>query len=146
MNTFLPYKSYERSAQVLDNRRLGKQRVEGLQIVKAHLDPKYGWQHHPAVNMWRGHTYSLIDYTLVVCRQWVDRGYKDTVAAQLLAVLAERPDALENDEPPVWIGDERVHASHRSNLLRKDPVWYGQWGWKERDDLPYVWITAEGGD
>ena len=33
MQTFLPYKSFERSVQVLDNKRLGKQRVEAFQIL-----------------------------------------------------------------------------------------------------------------
>lgn len=143
MNTFLPYSSFTRSAQVLDNLRLGKQRVEGLQILKAHIDPEYGWQHHPAVNMWRKHSLSLADYTLTICGEWVERGYKDTVAAQVMALVAEHPELLANDEPPHWVGNEKVHASHRSNLLRKNPEWYGQWGWSERDDLPYVWITEE---
>lgn len=31
------------------------------------------------------------------------------------------------------------HASHRSNLLRKDPVWYSQFNWTEPNNLPYVW-------
>ena len=35
MQTFLPYKSFEESAKVLDWRRLGKQRVEGMQIINA---------------------------------------------------------------------------------------------------------------
>lgn len=35
MQTFLPYPSAERSARVLDNQRLGKQRVECLQILAA---------------------------------------------------------------------------------------------------------------
>lgn len=40
---------------------------------------------------------------------------------------------------PPWLGDERVHASHRSNLLRKDPVWYGQFDWTDNPTDPYVW-------
>ena len=32
MQTFLPYADFQRSAQVLDYKRLGKQRVEALQI------------------------------------------------------------------------------------------------------------------
>ena len=35
MQTFLPYESFAESAKVLDWRRLGKQRVEGMQIIKA---------------------------------------------------------------------------------------------------------------
>lgn len=32
-----------------------------------------------------------------------------------------------------------MHASHRSNLLRKEPEYYTQFGWTEPPDLPYVW-------
>ena len=35
MQTFLPYDSFEESASVLDWKRLGKQRVEAMQIVNA---------------------------------------------------------------------------------------------------------------
>jgi hypothetical protein len=45
---------------------------------------------------------------------------------------------LQETYPP-WLGDERLHASHRSNLLRKDPEHYGQFEWTEPDDLPYWW-------
>ena len=40
---------------------------------------------------------------------------------------------------PRWLGDEKLHASHRSNLLKKDPEYYGRYNWKESDDLPYHW-------
>lgn len=49
MQTFLPFPSFIESARVLDNKRLCKQRVECLQILKALHDPSYGWQNHPAV-------------------------------------------------------------------------------------------------
>ena len=39
MQTFLPYPDFERSAKVLDNKRLGKQRVEVLQILNVLLRP-----------------------------------------------------------------------------------------------------------
>ena len=42
-----------------------------------------------------------------------------------------------------WIGDERFHSSHRSNLLRKDPIYYGKYDWKETPDLPYYWPVIE---
>jgi hypothetical protein len=45
---------------------------------------------------------------------------------------------IEEPKPP-WLGLEIYHASHRSNLLRKDPVWYGKFGWIESPDLPYYW-------
>ena len=51
MQTFLPYPSFAASASVLDSPRLGKQRVETLQIARALLVPTYGWQRHPAVQI-----------------------------------------------------------------------------------------------
>ncbi len=63
MQTFLPYADYYRSANVLDTQRLRKQIIEGIQIFHALALPgEYGWQHHPAVTMWRGAHYSLLNY------------------------------------------------------------------------------------
>jgi hypothetical protein len=47
MQTFLPYADFERSARSLDPRRLGKQRVECIQVVRGLTVPGYGWRHHP---------------------------------------------------------------------------------------------------
>ena len=40
MQTFLPYPDFKQSAACLDYRRLGKQRVEGVQILKKILGEK----------------------------------------------------------------------------------------------------------
>jgi len=139
MQTFLPYESFEHSASVLDRQRLGKQRVECLQIVKAITQPDYGWQNHPAVNMWRGYLRSLICYGVAVCDEWIGRGYKDTCREKLLANLPA------DGEDPVWLGDSKFHRSHRSNLLRKNPQHYGEYF--EQDlpsNLEYVWPRRDG--
>ena len=139
MQTFLPYPDFDESAAVLDDVRLGKQRVEAYQIVRTLLGITQGWRHHPAVLMWRGHADALIDYGAAMCREWTRRGRADTVAAKL---LAHRGTGAA--PPPNWVGDAAFHASHRSNLLRKDPEWYGRFGWPEPADLPYVWPTKSG--
>jgi hypothetical protein len=41
VQTFLPYPDFERTAEVLDDRRLGKQRVEVLQILNAIHRPEH---------------------------------------------------------------------------------------------------------
>lgn len=133
MQTFLPYDDYVRSLSCLDNKRLGKQRVEAKQILTALSDPQYGWQHHPAVNMWRGYEALLIEYHNVAITIWTRRGFKNT-----MKLLPSRSDFKT---PPWWGGP--IHASHRSNLLRKDPEHYGQYGWKESPDMPYYWPTQQ---
>jgi hypothetical protein len=141
MQTFLPYESYKKSAAVLDNKRLGKQRVETLQIMKALVLPEYGWKNHPAVKMWEKCEVSLMTYQIAICDEWTRRGFKDTCKNKTLDILIKHmPYHLP---APFWCMDERVFASHRSNLLRKDPEWYGQFGWTEPDDLEYFWPTKE---
>ena len=138
MQTFLPYASFNESAKCLDYRRLGKQRVECKQIYLALTDPSYGWQNHPAVKMWRGHEAALACYGYVICREWRVRGYNDS----LFPWFEYKLSSVGLAPAPDWLGDLALHASHRSNLLRKDPTWYGQFGWTESPDLEYVWPKA----
>jgi hypothetical protein len=134
MQTFLPYANFTKSAQCLDNKRLGKQRVECLQILNALTGKSKGWVNHPATKMWKGYELSLYEYMVAVVIEWKARGYKDTCldkAGDLKLYIAE----FKN---PPWFGDEAFHASHRSNLLRKSDH-YNKFGWTESTDLPYVW-------
>lgn len=137
VQTFLPYPDVHESARVLDDRRLGKQRVEAYQVVRTLAEITRGWRNHPVVRMWRGHLPALIDYGLVMCREWTSRGKADTVHDKLLEHRTDEPAVL-----PPWFGEPLLHASHRSNLLRKDPAHYGQFGWAEPPDLPYFWPVA----
>lgn len=136
MQTFLPYPDFAESAAVLDRQRLGKQRVECLQILGALTNPTAGWNNHPATKMWRGYEHDFVEYSVVICDEWISRGYKDTCRDKILAMVPERES---NWEIPPWLGDDAFHASHRSNLLRKDPEWYGQFGLTEPPDLAYIW-------
>ena len=136
MQTFVPYPSAAQSAACLDRQRLGKQRVECLQILKT-LVIGGGWSNHPAVRMWSGHEAALIRYSLAVCDEWVGRGYRDTCAGKIRALLEVDESAAVADPP--WWGTEVVHRSHRSNLLRKDSAHYRRFWPKERADLPYTW-------
>ncbi len=130
MNTFLPYPDFAESARCLDSRRLGKQRVEAMQILRAIANPTYGWQHHPAINMWRGNEQALALYMNAMITEWVQRRYKNNIPLN---------DVEGNVKMPPWLGNSKFHASHRSNLLRKDPAYYGQFHWEEPPDLPYIW-------
>lgn len=129
MQTFLPYPDFVASARCLDYRRLGKQRVEAYQILRALLGESKGWINHPATKMWDGYEAALAGYMNAMIDEWIARGYRNTMAWRGTCGLILPP----------WFGKEEFHASHRSNLLRKDPVHYGQFGWTEPPDLPYVW-------
>lgn len=135
MQTFLPYNDFRDSARVLDRQRLGKQRVETLQLLKALAGETKGWVNHPAAKMWRGYENCLVIYGVAMCDEWIQRGYQDTCREKIMAYRDYNTAVIV----PKWLGREDVHASHRSNLLRKDPVYYGQFGWDESPDLEYVW-------
>lgn len=142
MQTLLPYPDYHDSAECLDNNRLNRQRLEAKQILTTLVRGEGGLVHHPAVQMWSGHELSLARYGAVMCEEWTSRGYKDTLWKWFVEIAACL--SLETMEVPSWLGDDAFHASHRSNLLRKDPAHYGQFGWTEPPDLPYVWPVTDG--
>ncbi|MDQ4055263.1 MAG: MSMEG_6728 family protein, partial [Actinomycetota bacterium] len=133
-----------------DARRLGKQRVEALQVVRGLTVPGYGWRHHPAVKMWRGHEEALGCYALLSCEVWTELGHADTCAATICLDLAAAgiTSVRSQDELagagalPSWLGDEDFHRAHQSSLVRKDPAFYGSKFPGVPDDLPYVWPGA----
>jgi hypothetical protein len=145
MQTFLPFPQFDRCASVLDNKRLGKQRVETLQIFNALLGKSKGWTNHPAVRMWRGYESALFQYQVATVREWLGRGFNDTClqkTAHVFGVTAANLDEKLSGPMPPWLGRFDLHQSHRSNLVRKDFTHYGQFGWPEDGTHPYVWPVA----
>jgi hypothetical protein len=152
VQTFLPCKSFVQSMEFLDRARLGKQRVEAAQILEillnipvlpknlqspALFDRSFGaWTRHPAVLMWKGHEEWLKLYLDCSIGEWCSRGYINTITVP-------EYDA-EKQEAPLWLGFEKFHESHKSNLIRKAPVHYKKFWPEVNDDLPYFWPTKEG--
>ena len=134
MNTFLPLPDYKASAEVLDDKRLGKQRVECLQLVNTLLGKSTGWKNHPCTRMWQGRVNALIEYGLEICYEWVRRGFKDTVSEQLYALFDQN-----DNRQPYWLGSYKLHYSHQCNLLRKDLKHYGQYWPNLEISMPYFW-------
>lgn len=131
MQTFLPYADFKKSANCLDDKRLGKQRVEALQILKAIYIPDYGWRHHPCVKMWKDYPHALQLYMNACIDEWINRGFKNTMTKA-------KEDSFT--ELPPWIGNKLLHDSHKSNLLAKDTEYYTQFNWSVPMNLPYFWL------
>lgn len=131
MQTFLPYPSFSKSAQVLDYRRLGKQRVEARQLVMA-IEGLNGWSHHPATKMWKRYVPALKHYHDVMIDEWESRGY----------INGMERFYIEEWEAPWWLGWDRFHLSHQSNLLRKDKKYYSKY-FNIPSNLPYIWPGEE---
>lgn len=152
MQTFLPFPDFTESARALDPRRLGKQRVEALQVFRGLTVPGYGWRRHPAVRMWTGYEEALVRYGLDMCRVWTSEGRADTCAVTLVddfqalrpeAVVRSQRQLARGGEVPPWIGDPAFHRSHQSALVRKDPEFYRDRFPGVPDDLPYVWPPSD---
>ena len=88
MQTFVPLPDFGLCAEVLDYRRLGKQRLECQQILSALLSLRVhesglsaptGWTRHPATLMWRGYESALGVYMTFMVLEWQRRGYNNTM-------------------------------------------------------------------
>jgi hypothetical protein len=152
MQTFLPCPGFVDSARRLDPRRLGKQRAETIQVLRALTVPGYGWRRHPCAAMWAGYEEALVRYGLVISNAWVDLGHADTCATTLLTDLRaatnltdvrSEGELADAGELPPWLGDPAFHASHQSALVRKDPQYYRPLFGDVPDDLPYVWPASD---
>jgi hypothetical protein len=131
MQTFLPYKSLHESVKCLDYKRLGKQRVEAKQLLKSIYISNYRWSSHPCSKMWRDYPNALAYYYNLCIDEWVSRGYNNT----MLKINVD----TESIRFPSWLGDDRLHDSHKSNLLFKDRLFYSKYGWNVDRHLAYYW-------
>lgn len=142
MQTFITDFSFFETARTLDNKRLGKQRVEAMQILRILLGEakrnRYGnvaWANHPAVKMWRGNECDLALYGCAMCRIWSERGFTDNLYSYFHAHWVQLG---ERSNRPEWL-DEKFINAHRAALLVKDPKWYAQFNWNIEPKIDYIW-------
>ena len=138
MQTFAPEGTAIRLGfERLDTKRLGKQRVETYQLIRAMLGISGGWGHHPALLMWEMRLCALANYGVVNCDVWIERGYKDSLRPYFVMIRQIGLDHNHSPEPPRFLDD--IRDSHRSNLIRKEPEHYRKFWPHIPDDLEYVW-------
>jgi predicted DNA-binding transcriptional regulator AlpA len=138
MQTFMTHDNYVDSAKSLDVKRLGKQRVEAYQILKAlrgDYDNTGAWVNHPATVMWRNHEYDLALYGLTMSIEWYERGFKDSMC-EIFAGIMDEHESKNTDSYPWWVNNELLRMTHQSNLMRKDSSYYA---FDVPANIPYVW-------
>lgn len=116
MNTFIPYGSLSECCKILDNKRLGKQRVECMQLLNSYTKEQKGWKNHPITIMWKEYPLSLKYYTNCMITEWIARGFKNTMQ------LYEDYDT----NMPWWFSWKQLNFSHQSALLNKDFDYYSK--------------------
>lgn len=123
MQTFLPFKDFEKCARSLDRLRLNKMRLEPVQILNVLSGRSTGWRNHPNVVRWKGHEYQLAKYALAMCDEWVRRGYIDNQRKKVLSLLRDSPQWCFRTAKPDWLTDAFCRF-HRALLWKKDPIFY----------------------
>lgn len=114
MQSFLPYSDFKKSAESLDYRRLGKQRVEAMQIYNCLTTPTR-WKNHPAVKMWEGYNGALAEYHNAIITEWINRGYVNNM---------HYISYQDEYDYPWWLGNEDFHRAMRGRLIDKLPEFY----------------------
>ena len=161
MQTFLPYKDFEQSAEALDSKRLNKQVLEGYQILKvlSNPDPRAGWTNHPAVKMWRGFEHLLLDYVMTMVVEADKRGIKTDKNLANIENLIVSEGMYWGTDVPEWYNNDitmrRLTTTHKANLYRKDPIFYMDFVKfvTDKNNVPccpdrkvpcqYFWVTHE---
>jgi hypothetical protein len=118
MQVFLPYDDFVKSLQSLDDKRLGKQRVETYQLI-AGLEGRptltgkpysKGRVNHPISQMFRDNIPALKQYLNDSIDVWVARGKNNTMKKEIIT---------EEITMPVWFGDEEFHKTKKSQKKKK---------------------------
>ncbi len=116
VNTFILHPNLWVNSKLIDNTRLGKQRVEAMQILNTlQGSEKQGWCNHPAVKMWRGYEEFLKCYINSIITEWVNRGFDNNYP------LIE---TINNPSKPWWWNKQAIHFTHQANLYLKMPHFY----------------------
>lgn len=159
MQTFLPYKDFDKSAQALDNKRLNKQILECYQILKvlSNDDPRAAWRNHPAVKMWRNHEGQLWLYVMAMVKEADVRGIKtDKNVSNLNELKAYAGDGWGYGKPKWYTNPfamDRLTTTHKANLYIKDSIYYFEFFDSLADSNPccperkepckYYWVTHD---
>jgi len=155
MQTFLPSRIFNISAEMLDNKRLNKQILEGYQIlnVLSNDDPHAGWRNHPAVKMWRKSEHFLYSYVLAMVAEANKRGIKTDKNMENLKNLRNKMKKVWGTSSPEWYHNEiimrKITTTHRANLFTKDSDFYQSFSYAvdHNDNQPccdkckYYWPT-----
>lgn len=152
MITWMTNKSFAKTGHDLDNARLKLQMRQGVTIfdILTGVRENHPKADHPAVRMWTSYEFALGIYVMMLGMEWsFQRGFAENEefwsAARGIREMKRYEDGFEY-EPPPWMRDTAVLASHRSNLARRDGVTYGE-KWKVcPPSLPYIWpVLTKGG-
>ena len=142
MNTLLTSPSFFVAAARLSNRDLHIQLVDCLKVGRALLGRERSeWVKHPSVLMWYGSEQAFYYYTLIMHHDWMIRSGKREHLAYMKFAQEFNIAMSDGWQTTPWLKDSRLHQSHKSALIQRDPAFYGPVWPDTPKDLPMFWPT-----
>ena len=153
VNTFILNIDLKINAKMLDDKRLGKLRLETKQIINIleNGNDNAGYSRHPAVLMWTNHTNALKIYFNYIVREWISRGFVNNMELydinEKYYVIKSTFDGVktifyeekQDDDVtvfPWFFSWFPLIQSHKASLLRKNPEYYSHF--YNQDIIPYL--------
>lgn len=143
VNTFIIVPDIYQTAKMLDDKRLGKQRLEAKQLIDVlerydqTMVLEGGWSTHPATRSWVGYTNALKAYFNIMVEEWISRGNNNTMSMypvdhRLFRIVpcsfdgktAKFEGNFDQYCYPYWISFPPLYMSHQASLCRKFPEYY----------------------
>lgn len=145
VNIFIIVPNIQLTADMMDKKRIGKQRIEVKQIIdileeidKNGSSKSKSRVSHPAIKSWIGYTNHLKVYFNIIVRKWISYGFKNNYE---LYDIDERPynivpcifdgktasydiSKFNQYSFPFWVSFPPFYMSHQASLCRKDPLHY----------------------
>lgn len=122
MNTFITSYNLNENFKKLDQKRVFKQVLEGVQLLDGIVNNKKSWELHPARLMWRKNPGALFAYIKFAWEECKNRkiavNSKLYLSAETL-YLTKVGDDYTKEQFPLWWGRQDIAASHRSRLRCK---------------------------
>lgn len=108
--------------------------------MKRHPERKRppGWWSHPAVFLWIGYRRALETYLSVHIREWIRRGFKNTMVIPDDDQCSSSAVSKSPARFPSWVSSEAFHKSHRQSLFHKSAEMYPQFA-QEGPFVAYLW-------
>lgn len=129
MQTFLPYPNFKASARVLDTKRLGKQRVENLQIMSALLGLKLENTHRLKVTGSKIFYYDSEGFEVEELDLEPDKHYTrvmepthrrvDTSVEEWVIVEAKNPGWVNHPVTRMWRGYEWALLQYQQDIVKE---------------------------
>ena len=145
VNTFIVSTNLKKNFKILDRRRLGKQRLECLQIINALEGTSTGYINHSATKAFysenkkelKNNIKALKIYYNYCLREWIKRGYKNsmefyTIYKDIDKDTYEEYTSYNNRREGIvympWFFSYRPFIlSHQASLLRKEKDYYKEY-------------------